>query len=98
MAAKKKPAPKRGASRYQAPPRKPVPGWVWLTCGLLIGAFLIERFFSIPGIGREIIMAVDRSDFPVIKAITVYVAFATMAFNLLADLMYRLVDPRVQLK
>ena len=66
--------------------------------GLLIGAFLIERFFSIPGIGREIIMAVDRSDFPVIKAITVYVAFATMAFNLLADLMYRLVDPRVQLK
>lgn len=66
--------------------------------GLLIGAFLIERFFSIPGIGREIIMAVDRSDFPVIKAITVYVAFATMAFNLLADVMYRLVDPRVQLK
>ncbi len=66
--------------------------------GLLIGAFLIERFFSIPGIGREIIMAVDRSDFPVIKAITVYVAFATMAFNLLADIMYRLVDPRVQLK
>ncbi len=66
--------------------------------GLLVGAFLIERFFSIPGIGREIIMAVDRSDFPVIKAITVYVAFATMAFNLLADLMYRLVDPRVQLK
>ena len=65
---------------------------------LLIGTFLIERFFSIPGIGREIIMAVERSDFPVIKAITVYVAFATMAFNLLADLMYRLVDPRVQLK
>jgi len=66
--------------------------------GLLIGAFLIERFFSIPGIGREIIMAVDRSDFPVIKAITVYVALATMIFNLLADLMYRWVDPRVQLK
>ena len=66
--------------------------------GLLIGAFLIERFFSIPGIGREIIMAVDRSDFPVIKAITIYVAFATVLFNLLADLLYRAVDPRVQLK
>jgi peptide/nickel transport system permease protein len=66
--------------------------------GLLIGAFLIERFFSIPGIGREIIMAVERSDFPLIKAITVYVALATMAFNLLADVMYRWVDPRVQLK
>ncbi|MDF3035080.1 MAG: binding--dependent transport system inner rane component family protein [Paucimonas sp.] len=65
---------------------------------LLIGAFLIERFFSIPGIGREVILAVERSDFPVIKAITVYVAAATMIFNLLADLMYRAVDPRVQLK
>jgi peptide/nickel transport system permease protein len=66
--------------------------------GLLIGAFLIERFFSIPGIGREVLLAVDRSDFPVIKAITVYVAVATMVFTLLADLTYKAVDPRVQLK
>jgi peptide/nickel transport system permease protein len=66
--------------------------------GLLIGAFLIERLFSIPGIGREVILAVERSDFPVIKAITVYVAVATMIFTLLADLMYKAVDPRVQLK
>jgi peptide/nickel transport system permease protein len=66
--------------------------------GLLLGIFLIERFFSIPGIGREVILAVERSDFPVIKAITVYVAFATIATNLLADLTYKAVDPRVQLK
>ncbi|WP_338844912.1 ABC transporter permease [Massilia sp. W12] len=65
---------------------------------LLIGAFLLERFFSIPGVGREILLAVERSDFPVIKAITVYVAAATMIFNLLTDLMYKAVDPRVQLK
>lgn len=65
---------------------------------LLIGAFLIERFFSIPGIGREVILAVERSDFPVIKAITVYVAFATMLFNLLTDVLYQAIDPRVQLK
>jgi len=64
---------------------------------LLIGAFLLERFFGIPGIGREVILAVERSDFPVIKAITVYVAAATMLFNLLADLLYGAVDPRVQL-
>jgi peptide/nickel transport system permease protein len=66
--------------------------------GLLVGAFLVERFFSIPGIGREVLLAVERSDFPVIKAITIYVAVATMIFNLLADLMYKAVDPRVQLK
>ena len=66
--------------------------------GLLVGAFLIERFFSIPGIGREVILAVERSDFPVIKAVTIYVAIATMLVNLLADLLYKAVDPRVQLK
>jgi peptide/nickel transport system permease protein len=66
--------------------------------GLLAGAFLIERFFSIPGIGREVILAVERSDFPVIKAVTVYVAVATLVVNLAADLVYRALDPRVQLK
>jgi peptide/nickel transport system permease protein len=66
--------------------------------GLLVGLFLIERFFSIPGIGREVILSVERSDFPVIKAITVYVALATMLANLAADLLYKVVDPRVELK
>ncbi len=44
------------------------------------------------------ILAVERSDFPVIKAVTIYVAIATMVINLLADLLYKAVDPRVQLK
>jgi peptide/nickel transport system permease protein len=66
--------------------------------GLLTGAFLLERFFAIPGIGREIILAVERSDFPIIKAATVYVAVATMLANLLADILYRYLDPRVNLK
>jgi len=65
--------------------------------GLLAGAFLIERFFSIPGIGREVILAVERSDFPVIKAVTVYVAIATMVVNLASDLLYKTLDPRVRL-
>lgn len=65
---------------------------------LLTGAFLLERFFSIPGIGREIILAVERSDFPIIKAATVYVAMATMVVNLLGDLLYRALDPRVHLE
>lgn len=64
---------------------------------MLVGAFLLERFFGIPGIGREVILAVERSDFPVIKAVTIGVAAATMVFNLLADVLYRAVDPRVSL-
>ena len=65
---------------------------------LLAGAFLIERFFSIPGIGREVLLAVERSDFPVIKAVTIYVAMATLVVNLVADVLYKAIDPRVQLK
>jgi peptide/nickel transport system permease protein len=43
-------------------------------------------------------VAVNRSDFPVIKAATVYLAIVTMVINLLVDIMYKAVDPRVQLK
>ena len=66
--------------------------------GIFVGSFLLEVFFSIPGLGREIITAVNRSDFPVIKAVTVYLAILTMLINLLVDVMYKYVDPRVSFK
>ena len=65
---------------------------------LMIDSFLLEKFFSIPGLGREVITAVERSDFPVIKAITVYLAVFTMLLNLLVDVLYKWVDPRVEFK
>jgi peptide/nickel transport system permease protein len=55
-------------------------------------------FFSIPGLGREILLAVNRSDYPVIQAIAVYLAVLTMVINLIVDVMFKLVDPRVVLK
>jgi len=66
--------------------------------GIFVGSFLIEVFFSIPGLGREVILAVNRSDYPVIQALTVYLAFLTMLINLAVDILYKLVDPRVVLK
>jgi peptide/nickel transport system permease protein len=66
--------------------------------GLFVGSFLIEQVFGIPGLGKEIVNAVTRSDFPVIKAITIYLAIATMVVNLLVDLLYKALDPRVELK
>ena len=49
MAAKKKPAPKRGASRQQAPAKQPIPGWVWLAVGLTVGAFIVFLMKLEPG-------------------------------------------------
>ena len=66
--------------------------------GIFLGSFLIETFFSIPGLGRETLLAVNRSDYPVIQAVTVYLAALTMVINLGADILYKLVDPRVVLK
>ena len=66
--------------------------------GVFVGSFLLEVFFSIPGLGREVVTAVNRSDFPVIKAVTVYLAIITMVINLLVDVMYKFVDPRVSFK
>ena len=66
--------------------------------GIFVGSFLIEVFFSIPGLGREVLLAVNRSDYPVIQAVTVYLAALTMFINLLTDIAYKLVDPRVVLK
>lgn len=54
MAAKKTPAPKRGASRYQAPAKKPIPGWLWLAIGLGVGAFIVFLMKLEPGKGDDI--------------------------------------------
>ena len=66
--------------------------------GIFVGSFLIEVFFSIPGLGREVLLAVNRSDYPVIQAATVYLAMITMLINLATDLLYTWVDPRVVLR
>jgi peptide/nickel transport system permease protein len=65
---------------------------------LILGAFLLESFFGIPGLGSITIDAVHNSDFPVIKAMTTLQALLFILGNLATDLMYTLVDPRVSFK
>jgi peptide/nickel transport system permease protein len=69
-----------------------------LVPGVFVGSFLLEIFFSIPGLGREIYLAVNRSDYPVIQAVTIYLSVLTMLINLAADVLYSFVDPRIQLR
>ena len=66
--------------------------------GIFVGSFLIEVFFSIPGLGREVLLAVNRSDYPVIQIVTIWLAFITMAVNLATDVLYTFADPRVVLR
>ena len=64
---------------------------------LILGAFLLESFFGIPGLGSITIDAVHNSDFPVIKAMTTINAMLYILGNLVTDILYTWVDPRVSL-
>jgi peptide/nickel transport system permease protein len=63
---------------------------------LLSGALLTETVFSWPGIGRLNYEAVQNRDYPLIMGIVMMVAMVTLLANLLADILYVAVDPRIQ--
>lgn len=64
---------------------------------LIVGSLLTESFFSIPGLGGLIFQAIQEADFPVIKAMTVMSAVLYMFFQLISDILYALVDPKIRL-
>ena len=63
---------------------------------LLSGAVVVETMFNIPGLGRLVISAVLRRDYPVIQGVVLCVAGVYMMVNLVVDLSYLLIDPRVR--
>lgn len=65
--------------------------------GLLGGALVIEQVFSFPGVGRLIVDAVLSRDFPVIQGSLLFVALVYLAVNIVVDMLYAVVDPRVRL-
>jgi len=63
---------------------------------LLGGSVAIEVVFNYPGIGRTLITAITRRDYPVVQAVVILVGVIYMIINLLIDLFYSVVDPRVR--
>ena len=64
---------------------------------LVTGAVITETIFNIPGLGQLIINSVERRDYTVIQGIVLFVTFIYVMLNLLIDLLYGVVDPRVRL-
>jgi peptide/nickel transport system permease protein len=70
---------------------------VALNLGTLIGAVaIIEPIFSLSGLGAELINAININDLPLVEGIVVVFALVTVAGNLLADLLYAVLDPRIR--
>jgi peptide/nickel transport system permease protein len=67
-----------------------------LLVGLLGGTVLIENVFSIPGLGQEAVTAAGSHDLPVIEGVAFYFAVVVVIANLLVDVSYRLLNPRVR--
>ena len=74
----------------------PVVTLVAISLGFIIGGFItIEYVFSYPGIGLAIVEAIDQRDFPILQGAFLLLALAVILFNLIADLLYFKLDPRV---
>ncbi len=64
---------------------------------LVTGAFVVENLFAVPGVGYIAIQSIGQRDYPVIQATTVVVATAMVVMNLVTDLVYTFLDPRIRL-
>ena len=64
---------------------------------LVAGAAVVETVFNIPGIGQLIVNSVERRDFAVIQGTILLVAISYVLINLVVDLLYGVIDPRVRL-
>ena len=63
----------------------------------LCGGFVVETVFTIPGLGRYFVQSISNRDYPVIMGTTLFLASFLVGMNLLVDLLYKAVDPRIHL-
>ena len=67
-----------------------------ISAALITGSFIVENFFSIPGIGRAYVQSILARDYPMIMATTLLYAFVITIANLVVDIAYAFIDPRIK--
>ena len=77
----------------------PVVTLIGLSLPILVGgSVIIENIFNLPGLGRLMVVALNNRDYPVVSGINLFFAVAVIGINLMIDLMYPFIDPRVRYK
>lgn len=65
---------------------------------MVAGSIIIEQVFSIPGLGRILLTSISNRDYPVVEAIILCIAFLVVMINLIVDIVYQLIDPRISVE
>ena len=65
---------------------------------LMTGSFVVEKIFTIPGLGREFVSSITNRDYTMIMGTTIVLATLVIAANVIVDILYKIIDPRVKLK
>ena len=68
-----------------------------LIANLLTGSFIVERLFAIPGLGKYFVDSITARDYNIIMGVTIFLGVFVVACNLLVDVVYGVIDPRVKL-
>lgn len=69
-----------------------------LLASLMTGSFIIEKIFTIPGLGHEFVGAITSRDYPLIMGTTIFLATFIIVMNVVVDILYAFIDPRIKLK
>ena len=66
--------------------------------GLLMGSFVVEKIFTIPGLGRDFVSAINTRDYTMIMGTTILLATMVIIANVIVDILYKVIDPRIKLR
>lgn len=69
-----------------------------MLAGLMTGSFVVEKIFTIPGLGREFVSSITNRDYTMIMGTTILLATFIITANVIVDILYKIIDPRIKLK
>lgn len=66
-----------------------------MIAGILTGSMVVEKIFAVPGLGKKFVSSITNRDYPMIMGTTIFLATLVVIMNLISDILYKIVDPRI---
>ena len=69
-----------------------------MLASLMTGSFVVEKIFSVPGLGRDFVSAITNRDYTMIMGTTILLSSMVIIANVIVDILYKIIDPRIKLQ